>query len=185
VKNKIKIRFFYLCLITAVLTQIFSGCGKMPAVDYISYRADSFLLDGRFKCGELEYSLELEYKKDGALTVKIIEPERIAGCTITLDTNGCASLTFGGITLELAKDAESLSGYGILASLRDLVLPSPEGLISAKVTKLGGQTYNLAVFSCSRGDVSVWFDRDGVPVRFEADSTVLSVTSFSKLVSST
>lgn len=172
---------FYLILVLAVIAAAVCACGKIPSDDCISYRADSFTLDGRLECGDLQYTLKLAYEKDGPLTATVTAPERIAGCAVTLNADGYAALTFGGITVTLAEADSSLLDFGVLAALRDLVLPPAEGLVSVKVTRLGGQTYNLAVFSGERGNVSVWFDCDGIPVRFEADGITLSVSSFSKL----
>lgn len=172
-----------LIFVIATLAPAFCACANFPAADCISYRADSFTLNGRYECGALEYSLTLAYEKDGALTATVAQPERIAGCAVTLGADGSASLTFGGITATLAEPGGSTEEYGTLAALRDLVLPPADSLISAKVIKLGGQKYNLAVFAGERGNVSVWFDRDGIPVRFEAEGAALSVNAFKKITS--
>lgn len=177
---KIIKKTLYLLLTLSLLATAACACGRIPTADYISYRSDSFGMDGRLECGDIEYTLEITYEKDGALTAVITKPERISGCTVTLGADGSASLSFGGLTIPIADNAESLLGFGAVIALRDLVLPPTESLISAEVKKLGGQTYNLAVFSGSRGDVSVWFDSEGIPVRFEAGGAVLSVTGFDK-----
>ncbi len=169
-------------IILSVFVLSAASCGKLPAVDYLSYRAGAFKMDGRLECSGREYTLAIAYEKDGALTATVTSPVRIAGCVVTIGADGNVSLTFGGVTVGLTSDITQTLQLGALAALRDLLLPSPGGLISAKVTKLGGQIYNLANFAGNRGDVAVWFDRAGVPVRFEADGAVFSVTNFSKEV---
>jgi len=168
-----------LTIITLTLLLVLAGCSTLPVDKCLDYRTSPFTLEGRLNCDGREYTLSVDYETDETLSVKLNTPERIAGSVLTLSAEEGADLSFGGVTVKIA-DKDTMQNYGALVALHELVLPPEEGLLSVELLKLSNRTYNLAVFESPRGKVSVWFDKSGTPVRFEADGVTLSVTAFKK-----
>lgn len=160
-----------LCLFILCLALLLSGCGggrdaaeRQQLADELNARRDlRFTAALRAEYPDKTVRFRLAYEEDeGGCTVRVLEPEEIAGVSVHLGTDG-AQLRFE----ELRLDAGPLDRYGLspVSALPALTQALREGHLESAWTEGDQSVWELIANDALT--VQVWLDGDLRPRRAE------------------
>lgn len=131
---------------------LFTSCGGGGSTNYLSHQTYPLVARGVLEYDGHRYTVGITVSEAEEIKIEISEPEIIAGTVFSL-SGGKASVSYGGITADIADSYPSTDGILLLRYMFSL---TGDCFLGASVISEDGVKYSRADYRTPAGDVSVF-----------------------------
>lgn len=144
---------------------LFTSCGGGGSTNYLSHQTYPLEARGVLEYDGHRYTVGITVSEAEEIKIEISEPEIISGTVFSL-SGGKASVSYGGITADIADSYPSTDGILLLRYMFSL---TGDCFLGASVISEDGVKYSRTDYRTPAGDVSVFVQPgNSVPTKLTA-----------------